>query len=125
MYERTFIICGIIGLIAGIIIFIKTKKLFQSSESAAAEIIELRKSGNGVIPVVRYEKNSRKYTAVHFRSMITNNYSVGDKVIVNTVPGGKFFFTEESAIYSANGVQFILGGGACLAIGIILYIVLR
>lgn len=128
MYEKIMILVGIFGIIVGIPIFLKSRRAAKNSESTVAEIIELRKGTQGIIPVVKYEKNNREYKAVHFKSKMpfTYNYSVGDKVVVNIVPDAEneFYFTDEEAIYSAKGLDYILGGGVCLIIGIILYIVL-
>ncbi len=130
MYEKIMILCGIFGIIAGIPMFIRSKRTTENSESVSAEIIELRKSINGIIPVVKYKKNDREYKAVHLRypqkSFNDSKYKVGDNVVINVVSGEKneFYFCDEGYIYSYNGLQFIIGGGICLIIGIILSIAL-
>lgn len=128
MYEKIFVLVGVVGLIAGIVLFSRSRRSAKGSESVVAEIIELRKRNYGIVPVVKYEKNNREYKAVHFHRPLSpdKNYSVGDKVVVNVVSGAKneFYFTDEEAIYSTNGLQFITGGTMCLIIGIILYIAL-
>lgn len=128
MYEKIMTLCGILGIIFGIPAFLRSRRAAKSSESKVAEFTELRKSGTNIIPVVKYEKNGREYTAVHFRPMksFEIKYAVGDKTVVNVVSGpiNEFYFTDEENLYSTQGLQFILGGGVCLIIGIILYSVL-
>lgn len=128
MYEKIMILVGAAGLIVGIVLFLGARRSAKKSESVVAEITELRKSKYGIVPVVKYEKNNREYKAVHFHRPISpdKNYSVGDKVVVNVVSGTKneFYFTDEEALYSSYGLQFVFGGVMCLIIGIILHIAL-
>ncbi len=128
MYEKIMILVGAAGLIVGIVLFLGARRSAKESESVVAEITELRKSKYGIVPVVKYEKNNREYKAVQFHRPISpdKNYSVGDKVVVNVVSGTKneFYFTDEEALYSSYGLQFVFGGVMCLIIGIILHIAL-
>lgn len=146
MYEIIFTFCGIIGIIIGIFTFLKYRRIATESETVSAVVTELRDqsesnvplkapadvfmpTGVGIVPIVMYEKDGKKLTAGHYRGMSTLeiNYSIGDDVLVNIIPGlpRSFYFNDQEKLFTMRGLQFLIGGGISLAMGIILLIALK